>query len=177
MSISYRAGRWSWARRANARRSSVSALDVAALDVGDADRELGQALPQHPFIVRAVLPCGLEHLVRVECQAPVQQVLGVREGLGRRLLEVIWDAWNSLTALRKWPAESVTRAGASRGPPGVPNRSRSRRRWALQHRRRAAQRRHPSGRVEKGTGEGPHRGPTRRASWGMGFLARSVFPR
>ena len=45
---------------------------VAALDVGDADHELGQGLPQHPLTVRAVLPCGLEHLVRVECQAPVR---------------------------------------------------------------------------------------------------------
>jgi hypothetical protein len=31
--------------------------DVATLDVGDANRELGQALPQHPLIVRAVRPC------------------------------------------------------------------------------------------------------------------------
>ena len=56
------------------RRASKQAdrtLDIAALDVGDADRELGQALPQHPLVVRAVLPCRLEHLVRVECQAPV----------------------------------------------------------------------------------------------------------
>jgi uncharacterized membrane protein len=42
-------------------------LEVAALDVSDADGQLGEALPQLPFLVRAVLPCGLKHLVRVEC--------------------------------------------------------------------------------------------------------------
>ena len=88
-------------------------LDVATLDVGDADSELGQALPQHPLIVRAVLPCGLEHFVRVERQAPVQQILGKGQGLGRSQLEVVWNARNAFAALRKWSAESVARAGAS----------------------------------------------------------------
>ena len=67
-------------------------LDVATLDVGDANSELGQALSQHTLIVRAVLPCGLEHLMRVECQATVQQILGICEGFGWRQLEIIRDA-------------------------------------------------------------------------------------
>jgi hypothetical protein len=87
--------------------------DVAALDVGDADSELGQALPQHPLIVWAVFPCRLEHLVRVECQATVQQILGIGEGFGWRQREVIRDACNALAALPKGSAESVARAGAS----------------------------------------------------------------
>ena len=67
-------------------------LDVATLDMGDANSELGQALPQHPLIVWAVLPCGLEHLMGVECQATVQQILGIGEGFGWRQLEIIRDA-------------------------------------------------------------------------------------
>jgi hypothetical protein len=70
----------------------IGPRDVATLDVGDANSELGQALPQHPLIVRAVLPCGLEHLMRGECQATVQQILGIREGFGWRQLEIIRDA-------------------------------------------------------------------------------------
>ena len=66
--------------------------DVATLDMGDADSELGQALPQHPLIVWAVLSCGLEHLMRVESQASVQQILGIGEGFGWRQREVIRDA-------------------------------------------------------------------------------------
>jgi hypothetical protein len=93
-------------------------LDVAALDVGDADCELRQPLPEHALIVRPVLPCGLEHLVRVKCQPAVQQVLGIGEGFGRRQLKVIRDTWNAFTASGKRSAESVARAGAS-GSAGV----------------------------------------------------------
>src|ERR1700689_3041436 len=92
-------------------------LDVAPLDVGEAARDLGKALPQHPLVVRAVLPCGLKPLVRTECQAPVQQVLSVGEGFGRRQPQIIRDRRNALSAARKWPPESVARARAS-GPPG-----------------------------------------------------------
>ena len=72
--MAYGAGRSSWASRADARR------------------ELGQALPQHPLIVRAVLPCRLEHLMRVESQATVQQILGIGESFSWRQLEIIRDA-------------------------------------------------------------------------------------
>ena len=79
--------------------------------------ELSQGLPQCLLVVRAVLPCGLEHFVRVECQAPVQQILGIGEGFGRRQLEVIRNAWNAFTALRKWSTQSVAGTSAS-GPAG-----------------------------------------------------------
>src|SRR5215208_4623926 len=93
-------------------------LDVAALNVGDADRELGKGLPECPLLDRAVLPRRLEHLVRVECQAPIQQVLRIVKGFGRRQLEIIRDTRNALAARRKWPTEGVSRTAAS-GPPGV----------------------------------------------------------
>jgi hypothetical protein len=62
--------------------------------------------------------CGLEHLVGVKCQPPVQQILGMGEGFGRRQLEVIRDTWNALTAPGKRSADRVARAGAS-GSAGV----------------------------------------------------------
>ena len=85
--------------------------------MGDADRELGKCLPQCLLVVRAVLPCGLEHFVRVERQAPVQQILGIGQGFGRRQLEVIRNAWNAFAALRKWSTEGVAGTSAS-GPAG-----------------------------------------------------------
>jgi Amidase len=85
--------------------------------MGDADRELGKGLPQCLLVVRAVLPCGLEYLVRVKGQAPIQQVLRVGEGFGRRQFEIIRDTRNALAALRKWPTKGVAGTGAS-GPTG-----------------------------------------------------------
>jgi hypothetical protein len=67
-------------------------LDVATLDVGDANSELGQTLPQHALIVWAVLPCSLEHVMRIESQATVDPILGIGEGFGWRQLEIIRDA-------------------------------------------------------------------------------------
>jgi len=64
-------------------KQSDRTVSVAALDVGDADRQLGKALPQRPLVVRAVLPRGLEHLVRIERKAAVQQILGVGERFRR----------------------------------------------------------------------------------------------
>jgi hypothetical protein len=55
--------------------------------------------------------------VRVERQAPVQQILRIAERFGRRQLEIIRDAWNAFTALRKWSTKSVAGASAS-GPAG-----------------------------------------------------------
>jgi hypothetical protein len=99
-------------RRASKHRDR--ALDVAALDMGDADRELGKGLPQCLLFGWPVLPGRLEHLMRVECQAPAQQVLRIGEGFVRRQLEIIRDARNALAARRKWPAELITRTGVSR---------------------------------------------------------------
>ena len=53
----------------------------------------------------------------VERQAPVQQILRIAEGFGRRQLEVIRYAWDAFTALRKWSTESVAGTSAS-GPAG-----------------------------------------------------------
>jgi hypothetical protein len=98
--------------------------------VGDADRELGKRSPQCLFVVRPVLPCGLKHFVRVERQAPVQQILGNSQGFGRRQLEVIRNAWNAFAALRKWSTEGVAGTIAS----GWPDSSRSRSAtWSLWH--------------------------------------------
>jgi hypothetical protein len=85
--------------------------------MGDADRELGKCLPQCPLLVGAVLPCGLEHFVRVERQPPVQQVLGKGQGFGRRQIEVIGNAWSAFAAPRKWSTECVAGTIAS-GPAG-----------------------------------------------------------
>ena len=92
-------------------------LDVATLDMCDPDRELRKGLPQCPLLDRPVLPCRLEHLMRIERQAPIQQVLRIVESLGGRQFEVIWDARNALAALRKRPAKGVARTAAS-GPAG-----------------------------------------------------------
>jgi hypothetical protein len=45
--------------------------------VGDADGELGQGLPQRLLLGRAAFPRGFEHLMRVERQTAVEQVLRV----------------------------------------------------------------------------------------------------
>lgn len=87
-------------------------LVVAPLDVSDPHRELCQALPKCLLVDLAVLPSGLEHLVSVECEATIQQILGICEGLRRRQHQVIRNAWNPCTARRKWPAQSVARSGA-----------------------------------------------------------------
>ena len=55
--------------------------------------------------------------MRVECQALVQQILGIGDGFGRRQVKIIRDSWNAFTALRKWSTESVAGASAS-GPAG-----------------------------------------------------------
>jgi len=67
-----------------AAKHGYRALGVTPLNVGDADRELGKALPEQPLILWTVLPCGLEHLVGVERQTPVQQILGIGQRCGRR---------------------------------------------------------------------------------------------
>ena len=89
------------------------AFDVAALDVGDADRELSQPLPERALFVRPVLPCGLKHLVGVEGESAVQQILGVGEGFDRRQLQVVRDACNAFAPWRKRAAQRVARAPAS----------------------------------------------------------------
>ena len=89
-------------------------MAVAALDVGDADCELGQALPQRSLVVRAVLPRGLKHLVRVERRALVQQILGVGEGFVRGQLEIVWDAGHAPAARRKESAQGVAGPSVAR---------------------------------------------------------------
>jgi hypothetical protein len=90
-------------------------LVVAALHMGDADRELGKCLPQCLLVVRTVLPRGLEHFVRVEGQAPIQQILSAGQCFGRRQLEVVRNAGNAFAALRKRLTEGVAGTLAS-GP-------------------------------------------------------------
>jgi hypothetical protein len=53
--------------------------------------------------------------VRVECKAPVQQILGIGQGFGRWQDEVIRNAWDAFSALRKWSTEGVAGTIAS-GP-------------------------------------------------------------
>jgi hypothetical protein len=55
--------------------------------------------------------------VRVERQAPVEQILGKGEGLGWRQLEVIRNAWNAFASPRKWSTEGIAGTIAS-GPAG-----------------------------------------------------------
>jgi hypothetical protein len=55
--------------------------------------------------------------VRVERQAPVQQILGKGQGLGWRQLEVIRNAWNAFASPRKWSTEGIAGTIAS-GPAG-----------------------------------------------------------
>ena len=81
--------------------------------MGDADSELGQALPQHPLIGGAVFRAASNTPCALNARAPVQQVLGIGEGFGWGQLEVIRDACNTHTARRKWPTKGVARAGAS----------------------------------------------------------------
>jgi hypothetical protein len=88
-------------------------LGVAALDVRDANRELCQALPQHPLVGGTVFPRRLEHLVRGERQAPVEQLLGVGEGFGRCQFEIVRDTRDACTAGGKRSAKRVARARTS----------------------------------------------------------------
>jgi hypothetical protein len=64
--------------------------------------------------VRAVLPRGLEHLVRVERQALVQQILGVGQGFRRSQVEIVRDAGHAIAALRKGSAKGVAGSGVAR---------------------------------------------------------------
>jgi hypothetical protein len=89
-------------------------IEVAALHVNDANGELGQALPQRSLGVRTTFPRGLEHLVRVERQVPVQQILGVGERFRRWQLEIVRDPRNSGTAGRQKSAHGITRSGVAR---------------------------------------------------------------
>ena len=51
--------------------------------------------------------------MRIEREAPVQQILGKGQGFGRWQDEVIRNAWNAFSALRKWSTESVAGTIAS----------------------------------------------------------------
>jgi hypothetical protein len=52
------------------------ATRVAAVGVGQADSDLGQALPQIALVVRTLLPRRFENLMGVERAAGPKQVLG-----------------------------------------------------------------------------------------------------
>ena len=82
-------------------------LAVAPLDMRDPHRELGQPLPHFLFVGRTGLPRGLEHLVSVECEASVQQILGIVKALGRRQHQVVGNSWYTCTTRWKRSAQSV----------------------------------------------------------------------
>ncbi len=67
------------------------ALGVAALNVGDADGQLGQTLPEQPFVVGAAFPGAFEYFVRIEGEAPVQQVLRPHQRFGGRQIKIVGD--------------------------------------------------------------------------------------
>lgn len=100
--------------RGGAAKQRGCTLAVAPLDMSDAHRELGQALPHCLLVGRAALPRGLEHLVSVECEASVQQILGIGKGLGRCQRQVVRNPWHACTTRREWSAQSVSRSGVTR---------------------------------------------------------------
>ena len=57
--------------------------------------------------------CWVKHLVCVERHAPVEQLLGMGEGFGRRQLEVVRDRWIARTVAGKRSAKGVARARTS----------------------------------------------------------------
>ena len=56
---------------------------VPAKGVGQADRKLGEPLPQVALVVRSCLPGGLQHLVGVERTTFVQESLGFGQSFVR----------------------------------------------------------------------------------------------
>ena len=80
----------------DARRSS----HIPALNMSDADGELSQPLPHIALVVGCVLPRRFEHLMCVERQPTVQQVLRIGERIGRGQIQIVGDALYPLAAVR-----------------------------------------------------------------------------
>ena len=75
-------------------------LGVGALDVRDADRQLGETLPQESLVGGTTLPRSLQDLVGMERPTPVQKVLCPRQGLGGRQVEILGNALDPHAARR-----------------------------------------------------------------------------
>ncbi len=80
----------------DARRSGA----IPALDMSDADGELRQALPHPALVIGCVLPRRLEHLVCIERQPTVQQLLCIVERIGRGQVQIVGDALDAVASVR-----------------------------------------------------------------------------
>ena len=96
------------------------ALRVAPLHVGQADRELGQSLPQLAMLPRSGLPYCLEYLVRVEGVAIVDQPLGLPDRVVRAEHDILSNPLNPSRTVRQRPAQAVSGTGVAGPPARIP---------------------------------------------------------
>jgi hypothetical protein len=82
--------------RQDARRSSA----IPSLNMSDAHCELCQPLPHPALVIGGVLPRCLEHLVGVERQPSVEQLLRVCERIGRGQVQIVGYARDALASVR-----------------------------------------------------------------------------
>ena len=90
---------------------------VVTLQMGEADRELRQALPHVALRGLGGLPRRLEHLVRLERKALVQQSLGLAHGLVRGEDEIVGHPVDADGAVWQRAAAGVPRSRVA-GPAG-----------------------------------------------------------
>jgi len=93
---------------------------IAPTRVGEAHGDLGQTPPQFTLVVGRGLPRALQHLVRLERAARIEELLRLRERVRRPEREVVGHALDPRGAARQRPTQLVPRPAAPRPSGAVP---------------------------------------------------------
>jgi len=91
---------------------------ITPTHVREADGELGETAPQFTLVVGCGLPRALQHFMRLERAAFVEEPLRLRERVRRRQREVVRHPLDPRGVARQRPTQLVTRTGAT-GPSGA----------------------------------------------------------